>query len=46
MIFLPDEEVELFGTIHGNIMIYNGKEHKIVQVTTDGYYVFEIKKGP
>lgn len=43
MIFLTDEEVELFGVIKGNRMEYNGKVYKIVKVTNDGFYVVEIK---
>ena len=43
VIFLSDEEVELFGKIVKNKMEYNNKMYKIVRVTNEGYYVVEIK---
>ncbi len=45
MLYLTDEEVELFATIVKNKMEYNGKVYKIIRVTNEGYYVKEIIHG-
>ena len=42
MIFLSDDDVEMFAEITGNVMLYDGKKYKIVKGTNDGYYVREM----
>jgi hypothetical protein len=42
MIFLSDDDVEMFGEIVGNMMFYDGKQYKIIRATNDGYYVNHI----
>lgn len=43
MLYLTDEEVEAFAKIVKNIMYYDNRIFKIINVTNDGYYIFEIK---
>lgn len=45
MLFLTDEEVELFATILKNKMYYNDKCYKIIRATNEGYYVKEMEHG-
>lgn len=42
MLFISDEDVEILGTIKGNMMEYDGKQYKIMRATNDGYYVQQI----
>jgi hypothetical protein len=44
MVYLTDEEVELFCEIKGNIITYNGEQYKICRVTNDGYYINKLIK--
>ena len=45
MIFLTDEEVEMFAVIKGNVCTYNGEEYKICRVSNDGYFVNKLQKN-
>lgn len=44
MIYVSDEEVELFAKIVKNTMHYNDKVYKIIKVTNEGYYIKEMQK--
>lgn len=45
LIYLTDEEVEVFATIVKNKMYYNNNLYKIVRVTLNGYYVHLLQEN-